>query len=188
MYPPLILFRHGQTEWNRDGIFQGRLDSPLTAMGRQQAAGLTGLIAPLLGNENWAAYTSPSGRSKTTAELALGSLNIKAAPDERLMEVHVGEWEGLTPYEVAQIAPEASDDPFVRNYQALDGESFAQMRDRVQSFLGELTGPSIISTHGITSRVLRGLVLGLSFEGMRTIEGGQGCIFLLRDGKHQRFG
>ena len=37
-YPDLYVLRHGETEWNREGIFQGVHDSPLTAMGREQAA------------------------------------------------------------------------------------------------------------------------------------------------------
>jgi len=189
MHPPLIIFRHGQTEWNREGIFQGRLDSPLTAMGRQQAEGLSALIEPLVQDGEWAAFTSPTGRSRTTAALALGPLGYEPTPDERLVEVDVGDWSGLTAAEMMETAgPEVPDDPFLRNYHAPSGESFEEMCGRVRSFLDDLTGPTIVSTHGITSRILRGLVLGLNKEGMRTIEGGQGCIFVLRDGKQQRIG
>lgn len=189
MHPPLIIFRHGQTEWNRERILQGRLDSPLTAMGREQAQGLAALIAPLLGGQVWSAYTSPTGRAKTSAQLALGPLGMEAVPDDRLVEVDVGDWSGRTSYEVTQMAgPDLPTDPFERNYLAPNGESFHDMCARVRSFLADLTGPSIISTHGITSRVMRGLVLGLDFEGMRQIEGGQGCVFHIQDGIHQRFG
>ena len=189
MHPPLIIFRHGQTEWNREGIFQGRLDSPLTTMGRQQAEGLTALISPLVQEQEWIAYTSPTGRSKTTAGLALSPLGIKAIQDERLVEVDVGDWSGLTGHEMEENAgPDVPDDPFLRNYHAPNGESFETMCDRVQGFLDDLTGPTIVSTHGITSRILRGLVLGLDKDGMRVSEGGQGCIFLLKDGVQRRFG
>ena len=189
MHPPLIIFRHGQTEWNREGIFQGRLDSPLTTMGRQQAEALKDLVAPLLDGGDWQAFTSPAGRAKTTAALSIEPLGFEPIRDERLLEVDVGDWAGMTASEMMEIAgPDVPDDPFLRNYHAPGGESFEEMCARVQSFLDDLTGPSIISTHGITSRVLRGLVLGLDMEGMRQIEGGQGCIFLLKDGKQQRFG
>lgn len=188
-YPPLIIFRHGQTEWNCEGVFQGRLDSPLTAMGRQQAEGLTALIEPLITGGTWQAFTSPSGRSKTTAALALDPLGYDPVHDERLLEVDVGDWSGMTGAEIMDVAgPDVPDDPFLRNYHAPGGESFEVMCARVQSFLDDLRGPTIVSTHGITSRILRGLVLGLDMEGMRTLEGGQGCIFLLKDGEQQRFG
>ncbi len=189
MTPPLIIFRHGQTEWNREGIFQGRLDSPLTTMGRQQAVGLIALIEPLTRADTWQAFTSPSGRSKTTAALALGPLRYEPVHDERLLEVDVGDWSGMTEAEMMDAAgPDIPEDPFLRNFHAPGGESYEAMCARVQSFLDDLTGPTIISTHGITSRIIRGLILGLNQEGMRTIEGGQGCIFLLQNGEQQRFG
>ena len=95
----------------------------------------------------------------------------------------------MTGAEMMEIAPpDVPEDPFLRNYHAPNGESFDAMCARVQSFLNDLTGPTIISTHGITSRVLRGLVLGLDQEGMRTMQGGQGCVFLLKDGEQRRFG
>lgn len=188
-HPPLIIFRHGQTEWNREGIFQGRLDSPLTTMGRQQAEGLTALIEPLTRADTWQAFTSPSGRSKTTAALALGPLRYEPVHDERLLEVDVGDWSGMTEAEMMDAAgPDIPEDPFLRNFHAPGGESYEAMCARVQSFIDELTGPTIISTHGITSRIIRGLILGLNQEGMRTIEGGQGCIFLLQNGEQQLFG
>ena len=95
----------------------------------------------------------------------------------------------MTEAEMSALAgPDVPDDPFLRNYYAPNGESFDDMCGRVKSFLDDLTGPTIISTHGITSRIIRGLILGLNQEGMRTIEGGQGCIFLLQNGEQQRFG
>lgn len=188
-YPDLIIFRHGQTEWNREGIFQGRLDSPLMAMGRQQAEGLAALILPLVGANEWQAYTSPAGRAKTTAALALQSIGYNATPDERLVEVDVGDWSGMFIEDIVEsVGPEVPRDPFLRNYHAPNGESFAAMRERAQSFLDALTTPSIVSTHGITSRILRGIYLGLDQEGMRRLEGGQGCLFLMRNGTQTRIG
>jgi len=189
MYPPIIIFRHGQTEWNREGIHQGRLDSPLTEMGWQQAMGLSALHQMLIEGESWQAFTSPTGRAKMTAELALGPLGMTAVQDDRLQEVHFGDWQGRTTAEIDEISGSTkSDDPFMRNFTSPGGEGLVEMQQRVGGFVKDLSGPSIISTHGITSRVLRGLVLGLDADGMRDLDGGQGCIFLIRDGKHQRFG
>lgn len=187
--PPLIIFRHGQTEWNREGINQGRLDSPLTEMGRQQAMGLSALLQMLIEGERWQVFTSPTGRAKTTAELALGPLGMVAVQDDRLQEVHFGDWQGRTTAEIDEISGSTkSDDPFMWNFTSPKGETFVEMQQRVGGFVKDLSGPSIISTHGITSRVLRGIALGLDTDGMRDLDGGQGCIFLLKDGKQQRFG
>lgn len=189
MRPPLIIFRHGQTEWNREGIHQGRLDSPLTAMGSQQAKGLAEILRPLVQAGDRHAYTSPTGMAKRSAELALGPLGFEAKMDDRLQEVHFGEWQGRTTAEIDEMSrvPKSAD-PFMWNFTSPEGETFEAMCARVQGFLDELTGPSIISTHGITSRVLRGLHLGLDENGMREMDGGQGCAYLLKDGLQQRFG
>lgn len=189
MHPPLIIFRHGQTEWNREGIHQGRLDSPLTEMGRQQAMGLAALLQMLIEGQDWQAFTSPTGRAKTTAELALGPLGMAATMDDRLQEVHFGDWQGRTTAEIDEMSGSMkSDDPFLWNFASPGGENLTELQQRVAGFVKDLSGPSIISTHGITSRVLRGLVLGLDADGMRELDGGQGCLFLIQDGKQQRFG
>lgn len=188
-FPDLILFRHGQTEWNREGLHQGRLDSPLTAMGRQQAAALTGLIAPLLAKADWRAFTSPTGRAARTAEIALTPLGMTATPDDRLQEVHFGEWQGHTSADIDALWPGIVEpDPFLWNFRAPGGEELATVTARAESFLADLGGPAILSTHGLMSRVLRGVWLGLDAEGMRGLDGGQGCLFLLRDGQHRRIG
>lgn len=189
MHPPLIIFRHGQTEWNREGIFQGHLDSPLTTMGRQQGAVLADVIAPLIKGREWVAYTSPTGRSSHTARLALGPLGIVPTPDDRLKEVDAGDWSGMTVAEISERAGESfSEDPLLRFFQAPNGESFQAFCARVQSFLDDLTGPTLISTHGITSRVLRGLALGQDLDAMREMEVAQGCVYVVENGKYQRFG
>ena len=188
-HPPLIIFRHGQTEWNREGIHQGRLDSPLTLMGRQQAEGLADLLRPLVQEGAWQAYSSPTGRAKQTASLALTPLGFDAKIDDRFQEVHFGDWQGRTTAEIEEMTGASkTDNPFMWNFTSPGGETFEAMCDRVQEFLDELTGPSIISTHGITSRVLRGLYLGLNADGMQDMDGGQGCVYLLKDGEQRRFG
>ena len=65
-YPDLYVLRHGETEWNREGIFQGVHDSPLTAMGREQAAHQGTILDRVI--SDWSVvdiYSSPQGRAKT---------------------------------------------------------------------------------------------------------------------------
>ena len=188
-FPDLIIFRHGQTEWNRDGIHQGQLDSPLTAMGRQQAEHIGRSLADIDGIEGFAAYTSPTGRAKTTGCIACTAVGKTPIEDPRLMEVNFGDWQGMTTPEIdALTGTPKSADPFLWNFMAPSGETLDDLTTRVRAFLDELTGPAIISTHGITSRVLRGLWLGLDAVGMRELEGGQGCLFLLKDSVQTRIG
>ena len=95
-YPDLYVLRHGETEWNREGIFQGVHDSPLTAMGREQAAHQGKILDRAI--VDWSAvdiYSSPQGRAKTTAEIALAEVNRTADLHAALREVDTGDWAGL---------------------------------------------------------------------------------------------
>ncbi|MEZ5731205.1 MAG: histidine phosphatase family protein [Paracoccaceae bacterium] len=183
-YPELYVLRHGQTEWNAEGRHQGRLDSALTEKGRAQAR-LLGEILRWAGLAGFSAHCSPQGRAMATAAIALEGTGLSPSYDDRLCEVHFGAWQGLTAADIAarwpDLAPERHD-PFDWHFMSPGGERYEDLRDRASSFLQGLTGPAVIVTHGILSRVLRGLWLGLDHEGAREIEGGQGVVFHLKDG------
>ena len=94
----LILMRHGQTEWNLQGRYQGRADLPICAAGRvtaqRAAAALQGRAAALL-------LASPLQRARQTAAVigpAVGGL--QSVIDERLTEIDFGQWQGLTQAQV----------------------------------------------------------------------------------------
>src|SRR5579859_6487752 len=95
----LILLRHGETEWSRDGKHTGRTDIPLTPRGEAAAASL----APLLASRDIAAvFTSPAKRAIRTAELALGAADAAAKLDPDLWEWDYGGYEGLTTPQIQQ--------------------------------------------------------------------------------------
>lgn len=183
-FPELFVLRHGETRWNVEGRHQGRQDSPLTARGRRQA-GAQGdiLVAAGLKTRNLSYYCSPQGRARDTAAIALRTLNQTPQTDNKLCEISFGDWEGLTLAEIKDDRPDiftAGSSPFNWQFHAPGGEAFEAMSSRCQSFLESLTGPSVIFTHGITSRVLRGLWLGLDIDGMAELPGGQGCVYHLQ--------
>jgi len=88
------LIRHGETDWNAQGKYQGRADIPLNAEGRRQAA----LLAEAMDGESWdGIVSSPLQRAMDTARpiaAAVGLTEIAEDPD--LMERAYGEAEGLT--------------------------------------------------------------------------------------------
>jgi len=188
-YPDICVLRHGQTEWNVAGRHQGRQDSPLTELGRKQAVTQGDILRSVLGDlSQFEIYSSPQGRSRSSAKLAMGDLDELVCEDLRLREVNFGAWEGLTLEEVERRWPELADegDAFSWHFYSPGGESYEELSDRARGFLGDLSGPSIIFTHGITSRVLRGIYLGLDMDGMRDLEGGQGCVYRLSNGIQTR--
>ena len=88
---PLFLVRHGQTEMNRGGRFQGRVDSALTALGEAQA---DAVAATLADSGATAVVTSPLRRAVQTAERIAGHLGVEVGVDERLVEIDYGTWDG----------------------------------------------------------------------------------------------
>jgi probable phosphoglycerate mutase len=189
-FPEIFVLRHGQTEWNATGRHQGRLDSPLTDLGCAQASTQSRLLASALGaRTDFTAYCSPQGRASDTADIVFAPLALSVRADARLCEVSFGKWQGLTFEQIAQGWPELAEvadlDPFGWHFQAPGGEAFKDISARVREFLQDLIGPSIIVTHGITSRILRGLWLGLGMDGMAQLPGGQGCVHHLLDAGHQ---
>ena len=92
----LYLIRHGETDANVAGVWQGSTDSPLNARGEAQARALARRLAdealPIT-----AIYTSPLQRARQTAENIARALgDVPVIPDPGLAEFHLGEWEGLS--------------------------------------------------------------------------------------------
>lgn len=86
---PLLMLRHGKTQWNLEGRLQGQTDVALCASARSELAGLS-LPEPF---DGWRWVSSPLCRASETAELISG---LAPETDERLVEMNWGDWEGLT--------------------------------------------------------------------------------------------
>lgn len=188
VYPDLLILRHGQTAWNAAGRFQGQKDSALTKLGRAQAAAQHEILTEIAADKSYDLYCSPLGRTRETAEIALAGRKTHIIFDERLMEISVGQLEGLTMLDIEMEFPEVIKDrlPFNWNFHCPGGESFSDFRARVKSWLDDLKGPTIVVTHGIVSRMIRGLVLGLDVKGMEQLPGGQGMVYFIKDGVHRK--
>ena len=158
----LLLLRHGETEWNRAGRFQGSLDSPLTEAGRAQAAAMGALLARLgVSPATHAARTSPQGRAAETAAIALGPLGFAAGAEPRLAEIGMGAWTGLGRAEIAARWPGPPGEGLLDFYARCEGgEPLAAVAARARAVLASLSGPSVLVTHGVTLRLLCAAALG----------------------------
>lgn len=146
----ILLARHGETDWNRAGRFQGRADPPLNDLGRRQAVELA---ATLAGEEAAAVYTSPLRRALQTAEVVAAQHRLTPVAVDGLCEVDVGSWQGLTRPEVEQRFPEQYRRWLDYGQGWDDGETYEQMGTRVVTALEQLAaqreGERIIAvTHG----------------------------------------
>jgi broad specificity phosphatase PhoE len=96
----LLLVRHGQSEWNADGRWQGQCDPPLTPFGERQAADATARVGAV--DALWA---SDLRRAAHTAEIIGARLGVDVVVDPRFRERHAGEWQGLTRPEIEAAWP-----------------------------------------------------------------------------------
>ncbi len=180
-YPPVFVLRHGETEWNAQGRMQGAMDSPLTAAGMAQAR-VQGRILHKAGAAEWAWYSSPQGRAAATARLARGSRR-GITSDPRLAEITIGTWTGRARSDIMAEAPHLFEDDDLGWYDhAPGGEGLEALFQRTRTFLDDLTAPSVIVTHGITSRVLRCHLSGRDWTAFWDMDGGQGCVYHLDGG------
>ncbi|WP_299149854.1 histidine phosphatase family protein [uncultured Tateyamaria sp.] len=182
-HPDLLILRHGETEWNRAGRMQGTRDSPLTAQGRAQAGAQANILARF-GIEGWMLYASPQGRAVSTARIAYGARAAEIITDPRLSEITMGAWTGCLRTEIAAQMPHLFEGGSDLGWydHAPGGEGLEALYARTGAFLAQCTGPSVIVTHGITSRMLRCHALGLDAGAFADLPGGQGVVYHLSGG------
>ena len=168
----LYLVRHGETAWNRAGRWQGQHDEPLSDVGVAQADA----IAARLGTKAFASlHASDLARAWSTA-LAIGAaIGLDPIADERLREVDVGEWRGLTPGETEQRHPHGFARWRAGGTGWRDGETYAAMRVRAVEVVEEIllaADPDariLVVTHGGVVRALVLHALGLADEQRRSL-------------------
>jgi probable phosphoglycerate mutase len=186
----IYLLRHGQTEGNRDRLYQGGCDSPLTELGENQARRVGRALAKMLEEpQDWRIVASPLGRTRRTAELVAAEL--PAPPpisfDPRLAEVTFGEWDGRGVAEIQALWP-ADLDHLERPFNTPGGESYADVSRRLSSWLGDLEDDHrwIVVSHGLSGRILRGLYAGLERQAMLMQDIPQDAFFRLHGGTVER--
>ena len=186
--PTLYLLRHGETEFNVEGRYQGQRDSPLTPRGRDQARCHGALLKTLIVEpEAWRVVASPLGRAMATARIVCAELGLPEdaiETDARLKEMAFGEWEGLTPAEIQARYPEAWAARCADRWHHLrpGGESYALLAARVGAFLRDIQGDTIVVGHGGAGRVLCGLYGRLSEAEILALDEPQDAIFRLTQG------
>lgn len=144
----ILLVRHADTEWSRQGRHTGRTDLPLTDSGRALAGKLRDLLA---GRELSAVFTSPLRRARETCELA-GLIGLAQERDS-LIEWDYGDYEGLTTADVQRQRPDWS----LWRDGCPKGEDVDAVGLRADETIAELLrieGDVAIFSHGHALRVL----------------------------------
>ena len=140
--------RHGETDWNAQGLSQGNTDIALNAVGRAQAA----RAARSLADQRFGSIvTSPLSRARDTAAAIAGTLAMDFSLDDDLREVGFGEQEG-------QPMGDWYDDWIADRYTPPGAETFAGQRARTVTAINRATalpGPVLVVAHGALWRAFR---------------------------------
>ncbi|MFD1613036.1 histidine phosphatase family protein [Sphingomonas tabacisoli] len=169
-----FIARHGETVFNAAGRMQGdAMDTPLTRAGFAQADAMGEGLAHFLGDGSRPAHlwASPYGRALQTLAIVcehIGEDWHRARRDARLSEINVGGWGGRS---YAEIIAEQGDimDRSVGLFAVRppEGEWYDEIAARLTSWLGQHgsdDGDKLVIMHGMSSRVLRGLMTGLGAD------------------------
>jgi len=186
----ILICRHGQTEWNTAGRFQGEGDSPLTELGVEQARQLGRTLKRLGVN---ALFASPLGRVRRTAKIVSDATGCEVAFDDRLVEMRFGDVSGTTREEVEVNWPGlmADRDADKWNYRWPDGESYSDVFIRVESFVRNVLnshqasdyGPRVVLAHETVNKTLCGHLLALKPAEIMRLKQYNNVIFCFDHGK-----
>lgn len=179
----LYLARHGETEANREKRFSGRRDTPLTEKGRAQARAVGEILKRALGMQPSLAFvSSPLKRARLTMEIVRETLGLPRegyTTDARIAEIDLGRWDQLTDAEARALDPARFDARAADKWRVRvpDGENYEQVAARATDWAESLDADTFAVSHGALTRILRGLFLGLDWQGMSALDEPQGVVF-----------
>jgi alpha-ribazole phosphatase len=165
----LYIVRHGETEWNKIGRYQGITNVPLNENGIAQAKACGNALKDIHFDR---ILSSDLSRALVTAETIRGNRQLEIKTDERLREINFGDWEKLLFTEIEERWPGLIDQMYRRPdiVKVPNGESFQEVQDRawsaVSDFLNENNEDEtiLITCHGGTIRTILCKLLDISIS------------------------
>ena len=189
--PKIYFIRHGETDWNKQHLVQGSADIDLNATGVEQATAIAKAlqsIEPEL--RQFSFYVSPQVRAQRTMKIICAEQPRDFASvhtDVRLRELEFGIWEGKDIEAMNQARDYPNGQVGHYNWKPEGGESYAEGVARVDSFLRDIKGPSLIVSHGAVARCMIGYICNIPRIDITHLATPQGCYCVLENGKYQWF-
>ncbi|HET6729484.1 MAG TPA: histidine phosphatase family protein [Jiangellaceae bacterium] len=172
----IVLWRHGRTEWNATGRFQGQTDISLDEVGREQADGAARRLASL---QPELLVSSDLHRARDTMAALATLTGLEIDLDVRLRETFAGDWQGLTGAEITSRYPEEykswrAGDPLLR---VGGGETRQEVAERMAAAVRDVAtrlsddGLAVLTTHGGAARLGIAALIGMPLERFTNIGG-----------------
>lgn len=183
----LILLRHGETDWNASGRMQGHLDIPMNATGERQARAAATALAER--HHIGSIVSSDLSRAQGTARALAEATGLPVSTDQRLREINVGEWVGLTLADILasdkKVAEALHRGEDVR--RSATGENSTELGERIAGALRDIVeqtddGETVaVVTHGMAARFGAVFFAGGGFADTRLLGGLRNCAWIVLD-------
>ena len=183
----ILLLRHGETDWNRQSRFQGQIDVPLNATGRQQAQQAAAFLRQTPMKR---AYSSPMARPRETAELVLEHhAHVPLIPDQGLLEIGHGLWEGKLEEEIQARWPQLLATWKAAPHQVVmpgpGGETIQQVSQRAVAAMERIAqdlvdgDTALVVAHDAVNKAILCHLLGLSPAHIWSVKQGNGGVSVI---------
>lgn len=161
----LILIRHGETDWNVIGRYQGQADPPLNQRGLEQARQLAEELSDA-GLE--LIYTSPLRRAAQTAQIIADRYELRVFHEPRLMEIHQGDWQTLLRSEIESRYPQLFSRWETEPWEVTPphGENLSQVQIRVKAAIDDILSRNADKRIGIVAHRIPIALIKMCFQGL----------------------
>ncbi len=184
--PVIYFIRHGETDWNKQGLIQGSVETELNALGIQQVQAVANALVQkreeLFGFQF---VCSPQHRAQQTMGYITSALGISMEQvkiEPRVRELGFGIWEGKPFWELKDSPVYPADAETRYDWRPEGGESYADGVARVDDWLSTVMLPTLVVAHGAVGRCLMGYVAGVKPADIVTLKTPQGCYCKLENG------
>lgn len=188
--PLVYMVRHGQTDWNVERRLQGQADTDINDVGRRQATSNGELLATVVGDAGRFDFVaSPLRRTRETMERIRAAMGLDPAgyrTDDRLKEIHFGDWQGFTYAELEIRQPGSGARRSLDKWNFLPpgagAETYVALTERVSDWLAALDRPTICVAHGGIVRAVYRVVGRLSPEECAVMDVPQDRVLRIENG------
>jgi len=181
----IFLVRHGETNWNKEGRFQGQINIPLNINGRDQAKKASKYLKEICFNK---AFSSSMDRPYETAQIILqNNSDLEINKIEKLVEISHGLWEGKLENEIKEQWPELLKNWHEKPEEVImpEGESIKEVSERSVKAWEEIcldqkdNDLTLLVAHDAVNKTLICNILGIDFSNIWMIKQGNGGITII---------